>query len=708
MNMVGNSISLAKKTRLRLTLLVGILFLSSITSLWILHEIEETNKHEAHIVNEAGKLRSLDLRVMNLLNLPPSSDMTPELKKVQSDIKRIQIALQQAHGEAFRQLIKDLYVSSPSALNERLNSAVVKAIVFKERDTPSSEVSRLKVELESLFNELDSAVTQIENFIIDRNISTSNIITFLILLSFLLTLLVITCIFMPVDRALSKYARDTNRLLAIVGSVTECIKSVNKDFTLKSMNSAGLDLVGVNCISKIKGMSVLDLITPEYHEHFKDAVNRVFEGETVDLEFEIISLDGTRRWMHQMATPYRDPESGNITEMVAVTRDISKKKEHADTLAKIQRNEVTNSLSSGIAHDINNILAIVSGNQQLLSIKNKDESLSPYIEKIQSAVTRASNLTTKLLKTSKESPSKMEMVTLEELYDDLNPLLQEAITNNITLEWDNNYDIKEKINKYDLEDAILNLVLNARNAITHHGTISLRTTIENTVNQHEDYFAVTPRKASKYIKFVVKDNGIGIPRDKFEDIFLPFKTFTKTGSGLGLSMVYGFANRCGYGLSLSSKVNEGTSFSIWIPISEQSYSASTSTNISSLGFNQYTRSLTIVLVDDEVDVLSVNKKLLEDNGHSVIDFASAQDAMKYLDNAAQPVDIIITDEVMPGEIQGHDLIHRYQHSYPIILVTGFSKTKNTRGLENMILHKPFSINALLEKINTAIKTNAAA
>lgn len=706
--MAGNSISLAKKTRLRLMLLVGILFLSSITSLWILHEIEETNKHEAHIVNVAGKLRAMDLRVMNLLNTPASIDTISELEKAQSDIKLIQIALQQAQGETFHQLINDLYARTPSGLNERLNAAVVKAISLKESDTPLSDVISLRVELESLFNELDSTVTQIESFIIDRNISTSNIITFLILLSFLLTLLVMVCIFMPVDRALSKYARDTNRLLAIVGSVTECIKSVDKDFTLKSMNSAGLDLVGVDCISKIKGMSVLDLITPEYHEHFKDAVNRVFEGETVDLEFEIISLDGTRRWMHQMATPYRDPESGKITEMVAVTRDISKKKEHSDTLAKIQRNEITNSLSSGIAHDINNILAIISGNQQLLSIKNKDDSLSPYIDKIQSAVTRASNLTTKLLKTSKESPSKMEMVTLEELYDDLNPLLQEAITNNITLTWDKAFDIKEKINKYDLEDAILNLVLNARNAITHHGTISLRTTIENTVNQHEEYFAIAPQNTSKYIKFVVEDNGVGVPRDKFEDIFLPFKTFTKTGSGLGLSMVYGFANRCGYGLSLHSKVNEGTCFSIWIPVSEETHSDSPSTNISSLRFEQYSRPLNIVLIDDEVDVLAVNKKLLEDNGHLVTDFSSAQNAMQYLDDTSQNVDIIITDEVMPGEIQGHDLIHRYQHDYPIILVTGFSKTKNTRGLEHIILHKPFSIHSLLEKINTTIKTNAAA
>ena len=689
-------------------LLVGILFLSSIASLWVLHEIEETNKHEAHIVNMASKLSALDLRVINLLNAPSSFDTISELKKAHADITHIESTLLQAQGETLRQLIDDLYTRTPSALNQRLNSAVVNAITLKESNASSSDVSSLTVELESLFNKLGSAVVEIESFIVTRNISTSNTITFLILLSFLLTLLVMTCIYMPVDRALSKYARDTNRLLAIVGSITECIKSVNKDYTLKSINSAGLNLVGVNCISKIKGMSVLDLIAPEYHEQFKDAVNRVFEGETVDLEFEIISLDGTRRWMHQMGTPYHDPESGEITEMVAVTRDISKKKEHADTLAKLQRNELTNSLSSGIAHDINNILAIVSGNQQLLSLKNKDEALTPYIEKIQSAVMRASNLTTKLLKTSKETPSKSEMVTLKALYDELNPLLQEALTNNITLKWDNACDIREKINKYDLEDAILNLVLNARNAITHHGTISLRTTIENTFNQREEYFTLTPHKASRYIKFAVEDDGVGIPRDKFDDIFLPFKTFSKTGSGLGLSMVYGFANRYGYGLSLNSSVNEGTCFSIWIPISEESDSTSPSSNISNLHFNQYSRPLNIVLIDDEVDVLSVNKKLLEDHDHIVTAFNSAMNATQYLDNASHPVDIIITDEVMPGEIQGHDLIQRYQHDYPIILVTGFSETKNTKGLEHLILHKPFNIDSLLEKINTTIKTNAAA
>lgn len=252
------------------------------------------------------------------------------------------------------------------------------------------------------------------------------------------------------------------------------------------------------------------------------------------------------------------------------------------------------------------------------------------------------------------------------------------------------------------------MVLNGRNAITHHGTISLRTTIENAANQREEYFAVKPYKATSYIKFVVEDDGVGIPRDKFEDIFLPFKTYSKTGSGLGLSMVYGFANRYGYGLSLQSSVNEGTCFSIWIPISDELNSTAPSLNISNLRSTQHSRHLNIVLIDDEVDVLNVNKKLLEDHEHKVSAFSSAHCAVQYLDNPSQVVDIIITDEVMPGEIQGHDIIHRYQHNYPIILVTAFSQTKNIKGLEHVILHKPFSINALLEKINTTMENNAAA
>lgn len=184
--------------------------------------------------------------------------------------------------------------------------------------------------------------------------------------------------------------------------MTECIKSVDRDCRLIGMNHAGLNLIGASCLSQIKGNSVLELIAPAFHEQFKNGLSRVFKGEIVDQEFEMIALDGTRRWMHQIAVPYREPNSEEVTEMIAVTRDISSRKQQSENIAKIKRIELISTVSAGIAHDFNNILGIISGNQQMLSLHNSQGELHTPIHRIKAAVERASSLTKKLLKSSKE------------------------------------------------------------------------------------------------------------------------------------------------------------------------------------------------------------------------------------------------------------------------------------------------------------------
>lgn len=495
--------------------------------------------------------------------------------------------------------------------------------------------------------------------------------------------------------------QEYTRLQAIVRSITECIKSVDRDCRLTDMNPAGLNLISAECLEQVKGKSILDLIDPAYHEQFKNGVRRVFKGETIDQEFEIVGLDGKRRWMHQMAVPFVDPILGEVTEMIAVTRDISKRKEQAAAIAKMRRSELISNLSAGIAHDFNNILGIILGAQEVLALSNSQPQLNKPIDNIESAVKRASNLTSKLLKSSKQSPLKVELVTIKELSADLKSMFSEAIPNNIVLNWEVDECLDEKVNQYELEDVLLNLVLNAKNAIEHHGTIHIRIARKNGLVSQEDYFVHSLVELENFLTIEVEDNGCGIDKGKFEEIFLPFKSFRSSGTGLGLSMVYGYALRYNYGLSLRSVPQKGSCFTIWIPFKN----VANDRGVGDLPANIDTSNqpLNIVLIDDEFDLLQAFKQLLECKNHVVQAFQSPAAALQYIDETTDPIDVIVTDEVMPGELQGHDLIKRFSGHIPIVLITGYSRPENVIGIEDLLLKKPFTIDELLTKIDFVLR-----
>ncbi|WP_100643466.1 hybrid sensor histidine kinase/response regulator [Alteromonas facilis] len=489
---------------------------------------------------------------------------------------------------------------------------------------------------------------------------------------------------------------DPHRLEAIVRSINECIKGVDINCRLTDMNPAGLQLIGAESFEQVKGQSVLELIDPAYHEQFKDGVRRVFDGETVDQEFEIIGLNGKRRWMHQVAVPLFHQDGQTVTEMIAVTRDITNKKEQADTIARMRRNELIGNLSAGIAHDFNNILTIISGNQEVLAQLNSQPELRPAIEKIAASVQRASSLTSKLLKRPGDSSPKTEMVTTRELFSEMQLLLQEVIPSNIALRWQVDETLEELLDKYELEDAVLNLVLNARNAIEHHGNIDIRIQLRDASAMHERFFVNTPLLSERYLAIEVEDTGCGIAQDRFEDIFLPFKSYVGKGSGLGLAMVYGFAVRNEYGLSLCSRPGKGSCFSIWIP--DRHFIKRPTKLNNHLTFEAIEEPLTVVLIDDERDLLDITQKLLVSLGHTVLSFGQPAKAQSFIEQNLTNIDIVVTDEVMPGNIQGHDIAKQFSHDLPVVITSGYAEPIHVSGMGNISLQKPFKSEQLIDKM----------
>ncbi|WP_206485643.1 ATP-binding protein [Thalassotalea sp. G2M2-11] len=496
---------------------------------------------------------------------------------------------------------------------------------------------------------------------------------------------------------------ENAKFKAIISSITECIKSVDKNYCLIDMNATGLSLIGASCLFDVQGQSLLDLIVPEHRESFKRGVDKVFKGEIIDQEFEIISLDGTRRSMHQIAVPYYNPENPHeVVEMVAVTRDVTAKKKQDATLAQLKRNELINSLSAGIAHDFNNILGVIAGNAELISMRNSNPAIIKPTQSIAKSIDRAQNLTNKLLKFSKGYQGENTLAPFSEVLADMQQLTEEIIPSNINVNWNLEDSPPINVSKHDFEDVLLNLLLNATAAIKKHGTVSLDVREVFKID-NEKHFVLQPSHSKSYLLIEVIDDGMGIAPELIEDIFLPFKSYNKKekGSGLGLAIVYSYLESKNFGLSVNSIVGEGSTFSIWIPYNDENTQKQPLRQEKAVG--DITQSLNIILVDDEKELQDTTAALLELKKHHVTKFSVASEAVDFIEMNRDMIDLIITDEIMPGEIQGHNILESYKDKIPTILITGYADNEKMEGYQNYIVKKPFSIEELLQKASLIIQ-----
>jgi signal transduction histidine kinase len=202
--------------------------------------------------------------------------------------------------------------------------------------------------------------------------------------------------------------------------------------------------------------------------------------------------------------------------------------------------------------------------------------------------------------------------------NDFRPMITDSMPSNISMQWQIDESITQMVDILEFQDVLLNLVVNARNAIHHHGDISLAVNKANEFNLTGEYVVSKPLPSSSYVVLSVEDTGEGIPNDKFDDIFLPFASHSsKEGTGLGLTMVLGFIGRHNYGLTLHSEPGVGTKFSIWIPKSYPPITEKLNRHETESG---YLRAKNIVLIDDEIDLLEVTTSLLQLHDHKVTSF----------------------------------------------------------------------------------------
>jgi PAS domain S-box-containing protein len=483
-----------------------------------------------------------------------------------------------------------------------------------------------------------------------------------------------------------------------IWNVSEDLLGVsNFDGYFISINPAWTRLLGWN-EQEIKSMHVSELRHPDDAAHSMAGRAQLAQGvSTVRMENRFRHKDGSWRWISWTMTA----ENGLI---YVAGRHVTVEKEAAAALEQAQRQaaqsqkmEALGQLTGGVAHDFNNLLMIVSGHAQRLEKRLTDTRDVRAIEAIQHAANRGESLTRQLLSFSRAQPLNPTVLSPADTVNGIRDVLSGSLHVNIALAIDVAATVwPVRVDKSEIELALVNLVLNARDAMPEGGRLTI--SAENVCLGPAD---ARDGLTGEFVALRVADTGCGIADEIAGKVFEPFFT-TKgaKGTGLGLSQVYGFARRSGGTVAIASGVGRGTTVSVYLPRSHgkiERPAADDSDHRLAAGVE------TLLVVEDNEDVRAVAVSLLEQLGYRTVAVESSSAALARLSAGDLP-DAILTDVVLPGEMDGLALARTVKQRcphLPIVLTTGYARIFETEP-EFPVLRKPYRIGALARVIRAAL------
>jgi PAS domain S-box-containing protein len=405
-----------------------------------------------------------------------------------------------------------------------------------------------------------------------------------------------------------------------------------------------------------------------------------------------VRKDGSFFWASIIIDPIR--EDGRLIGFAKITRDITERREASlklermqKQLAESQKLDALGQLTGGVAHDFNNLLMVIGGNAQVLKKYAGDEKSRRAVDAIESAARRGAALTNQLLTFARRQNVNPQTIRLNERIDAVRQVLNMGVGGAVQLTTEVADDVWPiKVDVAELETALVNLVINARDAMPDGGAI--RISAENVGLDDEAH-------KGDFVAIRVSDTGAGIPPDVLQKVFDPFFT-TKPigkGTGLGLSQVHGFAYQAGGLVALASELGEGTTVTISLPRDKSGIVSARSPGAASSG------SGTILLVEDNPDVAAATAGLLEQLGYAVRWVSNAEEALAEIDGDG--IDLVFSDIVMPGKMDGLALAQAIREKHPrlpILLATGYSDALRKTSLGFQILRKPYEIHELSQAL----------
>jgi PAS domain S-box-containing protein len=451
----------------------------------------------------------------------------------------------------------------------------------------------------------------------------------------------------------------------------------------------------------------LQLVHPEDRDRLVTQVgNAVRSGQGFHVEMRIVRPDGAVRYLQSSGEPVKD-KHGRVVRILGISQDISARKEAEailertrEQLAQVQKMEAIGQLTGGIAHDFNNLLMIVSGHAEMLRRKLSDQKQLQSVEAIQVAARRGENLTRQLLTFARRQPLNPAPIDLKQRIEAVRDMLSSSLRGDIALLVDIPDDIwPVEADVAELELALVNIAVNARDAMPHGGsfTVSARNVAERRERAGES--------GRDHIELTMSDTGEGMPPDIVAKIFDPFFTTKEVGkgTGLGLSQVYGFAQQSGGTVGVKSEVGRGTAITLCLPRSHAAVMvepkpASPQPTVRAEG--------TILVVEDNPDVADVSSAMLQQMGYRVLRADDGNSALRTLQNG-EAIDLLFSDIVMPNGMNGIELAEEVSRRFPhlrILLTTGYSDVAVTAKTRFTILRKPFEVSALERAVRDALAT----
>ncbi len=416
--------------------------------------------------------------------------------------------------------------------------------------------------------------------------------------------------------------------------------------------------------------------------------------------------DGTWAHVEERVVALRD-DSGRALRVIGSFDDVTERTRLEEQLHSAQKMESIGRIAGGIAHDFNNLLAVIMGNAELAMEAADPQRTDEYGNEIVQACLRGAELTRRLLSFARRSHLAPKVINLNETVNAMSRLLSRAIPENIDMQtalaaglWNTRAD------PAFVESSLLNLVVNARDAMPEGG----RLTIE-TANMRVSESYITERgeelAPGRYVMLAVSDTGTGIPRDLLDKVIEPFFT-TKgphMGTGLGLAMAHGFVRQSGGALRIYSEPGVGTTVRMLLPAEDDGADRATPSQVAGL-IDPALGGARILLVEDEEAVRRTVARILAEHGHSVVEAATGDVALAAFDHADAPFDILLTDVVMPGSLQGPALAQELKRRAPelgIVFMSGYANEAavNGNGLrsDDLYLMKPIQRRELLRLID---------
>lgn len=392
--------------------------------------------------------------------------------------------------------------------------------------------------------------------------------------------------------------------------------------------------------------------------------------------------------------------------VLAVLNDATALKTLEAQFVQSQKMQAIGQLAGGIAHDFNNLLTAISGHCDLLLLRH-DRADPEYADLVQihQNANRAASLVGQLLAFSRKQTLKPERIDLQEVLSDLTHLLNRLVGERVNLRLAHAMDLGAiRADKRQLEQVVMNLVVNARDAMTEGGTIRIETEALTLREELRRDRAIVP--VGEYAVIRVLDTGCGIPTDQLQKVFEPFFTTKRTGegTGLGLSTAYGIVKQSGGFIFVDSEVGLGTVFHLYFPIHDGPEEAIAVAPVAHKTIIKHGEGV-VLLVEDEAPVRAFASRALRLRGYTVIEAESAEEALKTLEDPALDVDIFVTDVVMPG-MDGPSWVRKALEDRPnvrVVFVSGYAEeclTESQARIPNSVfLPKPFSLSDLTDTVH---------